>query len=98
MRRIYIVSYLRTILSPFAIKLYSLAIILWAIGRQVFVAKFVDNIYGLSAPIENFSFLARAFTNTELTVQALVLALFVLGLWLLRDLFTRRVTLRGNFI
>ena len=43
MRRVYIVSYIRRALSPMALKLYAVVFLLWGIGRQVFVAKVIEN-------------------------------------------------------
>ena len=97
MRRIYIISYLRTILAPLPLKIYASALILWSIGRQVWVSRVLENAPGTDVS-SNLSFFASAVWHAEFLVQTLVLGLLVLGLWLIKDLFsTRRLSFYQNF-
>ena len=89
MRRVYMVSYLRRVLSPLAVKLYASALVLWFIGREVWVAKVLENAPGTGFS-SKISFFAGAVWNAELIVQILVLAALALGLWFLRDIFASR--------
>ena len=97
MRRVYIISYLRTLLAPVPLKLYATAIVLWSIGREVWVSRVLENAPGDSVS-NNFSFFANAVWHTEFMVQVLVLGFIALSLWLLRDIFTRhQQVLRESF-
>ncbi|HEY4504731.1 MAG TPA: hypothetical protein VJI73_03085 [Candidatus Paceibacterota bacterium] len=90
MRRVYMVSYIRRALSPVALKVYAVAFLLYGIGRQVFVAKVLDNAPGLASPLESLNFFTKAFIGTEILVQALVLACALATLWFTTDLVFRR--------
>lgn len=90
MRRVYVVYSLRRVLSPFAVKGYAVLFLLWSIGKQVFVAKVIENAPGLSSPLDSLGFLTRAFMGTEILVQALVLGCALAVLWFATDLIFRR--------
>lgn len=89
MRRVYIISHLRTLLAPPMVKLYIGALVLWQIGHQVFVAKVFANSPGLAHPLANLNFFTSAFTHTHLAVQVLVSVLVVALLWAAADLARR---------
>lgn len=89
MRRVYIVSYMRMALSLMAVKLYAIALGLWQVGQNVFVARVLENSPGVHQPLAEFSFFAHAFTKTEIFVQILVLGLLTLAVWLVFDFVHR---------
>lgn len=86
MRRVYVVSYLRRILSPLAVKLYASIVILWAIGKEVWVSKVIENSGNTSVGLINFY--ASALWNAHLAVQVLVLAFAAVGVWFIKDIFS----------
>ncbi|OHB17958.1 MAG: hypothetical protein A2749_03020 [Parcubacteria group bacterium RIFCSPHIGHO2_01_FULL_45_26] len=90
MRRVYIVSYIRRALSPMALKLYAVVFLLWGIGRQVFVAKVIENAPSFSSPLADLHFFTNAFLGTEFLVQILVLGCAMAVLCFATDLVFRR--------
>ncbi|HEY4515152.1 MAG TPA: hypothetical protein VJJ22_03275 [Candidatus Paceibacterota bacterium] len=93
MRRVYMVNYIRRAISPFAIKCYVSLISMFIFSRLVWIDRVVQNAPNVSHPFDTARFFTNAFANTELAVQALVLAIFAIGLWLVRDIvFSRRLT------
>src|SRR3989344_6807980 len=88
MRRVYMITYLRRGLSPFALKCYASLALLWGVGRVVCVARVIENAPGLAHPMLNLSFFTNAFTHTHLVVQGLSLAILAFGIFLVRDLFS----------
>ncbi|HEY4482883.1 MAG TPA: hypothetical protein VI953_01785 [Candidatus Paceibacterota bacterium] len=86
MRRIYIVTYLRRALSPFAIKCYLALGLFWQIGQYVWVDRVVQNAPGFAHPLATASFFANAFSQTEALVQVLSLGVLACVLWLVADL------------
>ena len=90
MRRVYMVSYIRRALSPVALKVYAVAFLLYGIGRQVFVAKVLDNAPGLASPLESLNFFTHAFLGTEVLVQVLVSACAFALAWFVADIIFHR--------
>lgn len=90
MHRVYMVTYLRRALSPFALKSYAALALLWGVGRVVWVARVIENAPGLTRPFDNIHFFTSAFAHTHLIVQVLVLGVTVFCLWLMRDLTSPR--------
>ncbi|MDP3661428.1 MAG: hypothetical protein Q8R17_01055 [bacterium] len=86
MRRVYVVFFLRKVVKPFLVKMGSVAAL--ALVATAFVS--VQNVLGnMPSPAEFAAFgkfVLSAFLNTELTVQALSLALAVLAVFAVRDL------------
>lgn len=87
MRRVYIVANLRRALSPFALKFYFFAALLWEVGRQVWVARVIHNSPPLTHPLATVTFFANAFSHTHTTVQLLSLGVLFFALWLSADLW-----------
>src|SRR3989338_2094301 len=86
MRRIYIVTYLRRALSPFAIRCYLALGLVWTIGQKVWVARVVENSPGIAHPLDLAAFFAKSFSHTEVLVQVLTLGIAFFFIWLLADL------------
>ena len=86
MRRVYVVFFLRKVVKPFVIKMGSVA----ALGVAVAALVSVRNVLGnMPSPAEFVSFgkfIFSAFANTELSVQALSLAVALLAAFAIRDL------------
>ena len=90
MRRVYMVTYLRRALSPFALKSYGAIFSIWAMSKFVWVARVIENAPSVSNPMGDFRFFTSAFVNTDLIVQALILTTVAFGLWLVKDLVSSR--------
>lgn len=81
MRRVYRVYVLRRAAAVAgAGALYMIA--LWGVGREVWVAKVIENMPALTDVPAVSLFLARAFQHTDLAVQLLVLIALGAMLWL----------------
>lgn len=84
MRRVHLIRVLRVIISGGVFALLLSTLMLWGIGREVWVAHVFQN-----API-NFSdipnFYLAAFLNTRLIVQALVLLTIASFLYFVREI------------
>ncbi|MBU6321030.1 MAG: hypothetical protein KGI78_00130 [Patescibacteria group bacterium] len=72
MRRVQTIRFLRPFVSGGALAALVLALALWGIGREVWVAKVFSN--GPHGFFAHARYLAYAFRHTRLVVQALVLA------------------------
>lgn len=91
MRRVRAAHVLRPLVSGGAIALAVFIFALWGIGREVWVAQvFANGPQGLLGKTE---YLAYAFENTRITVQALCIAAFFAMLFFFRDLFRAAGTL-----
>lgn len=84
MRRVRIIHSVR-IAAPVLAASVLLALALWGIGREVWVAKVLENMPSYADVPGVLGFLSGAFLHTELAVQ--VLSILVLGalLWLARS-------------
>ena len=89
MRRVYMAHYLRIVLSATAFKLYAIGVLLWELGRQVWVARVFENSPGLNHPVSTFNFFSNAVLETELLVQGVLLVAVVLAVWFTRDIISR---------
>ncbi len=96
MRRAYIIWALRQVFSPFMVKIYLGAAFLWELGRQVWVARVLQDAPGLSHAAANPVFFVHAFENTRFPVQALVVALIIIGSLLVRDFVSKLSHLRAG--
>jgi len=82
MRRVHTISVLRFILSGSVFAVFILILALWGIGREVWVAKILEN-----GPIDifgKFQYFFYAFDHTRLVVQALVLLTLASSVYLAR--------------
>lgn len=85
MRRVYAIWALRKIFSPGMVKMYLVAVFLWELGRQVFVAEIFSNSPRLIDVGESAQFFVSAFTGTNIVVQGIVVALLVIATLLTKD-------------
>ncbi len=84
MRRVRILYGIRAATPVFAAS-FLFVLALWGIGREVWVAKVFENMSSYADVTGMLSFLASAFLNTDIVVQALsILALGAL-IWLARS-------------
>lgn len=84
MRRVRIIYGIRAATPVFAAS-FLFVLALWGIGREVWVAKVLENMSSYADLPAMFGFLTSAFLNTEVVVQALsILALGAL-IWLARS-------------
>jgi hypothetical protein len=89
MRRVYAVWALKKLTSPFAMKLLVLAGVLRQSFSMVSVPNVIKNSPSFFNPVASSEFLSRAFMNTEISVQLLVIAILSLSLWLIRDAMSK---------
>ncbi len=86
MRRVYVVFFLRKVVKPFVIKMGSVAALGVAVATLVSVQNVLGNMPSPSEFVSFGKFVFSAFANTELSVQALLLAVAVLAAFAARDL------------
>lgn len=84
MRRVHRIYALRT-LSSFGVAFASLALVLWGIGREVWVAKVFENMPSLTNVPAMLSFGIGAFVHTDLFVQILSIAVVAATVWCARE-------------
>lgn len=84
MRRVHLVHRLRTYGTPVASALV-LTLSLWGIGREVWVARFFENMPSLADAGAVLRFVFSAFIHTEFVVQALTVLVLAASLWLVSD-------------
>ncbi len=89
MRRVRRVRALRPFLSGTAFAALVLTLALWAIGREVWVARVFEN--GPHSWVGHTEYLAYAFEHTRVIVQALTLTVLAAGLYLARAAARRLV-------
>ncbi len=82
MRRVRTISVLRPFVSGGMLAAVVLAAALWAIGREVWVAKVLSN--GPQNLTGHAEYLVYAFQHTRLVVQALVLTMLGAAIYLAR--------------
>ena len=85
MRRIYAIRTMKLAAAPLA-ALVALAVALWGIGREVWVAKVLENMPALSDVPGILAFGTTAFIQTDLMVQTLSILLIAAILWLASEL------------
>lgn len=83
LRRVRAIRTLRPIVSGATLALVLLAVALWGIGREVWVARVFDN--GPRGLLGHTEYLAYAFEHTRVVVQALSLVVLAAGLYLARS-------------
>ena len=89
MRRVYLVYFVRQLVSPLFLKFAVLAVFLWQIKEAVFVRQVFANMANYEAT-ELLNFWSAAFMNTELIVQFTALGVGVLAILLFRDIVFKR--------
>jgi hypothetical protein len=83
MRRIYIIRVLKPIISSAALAAIVCVLALWGIGREVWVARVLEN--GPQNFVGHTFYLVYAFEHTRLVVQLLVLLTFASAIYLARE-------------
>ncbi len=83
MRRVHTISVLRPFLSNAALAFVVLALALWGIGREVWVAKVFAN--GPQDFFGHAQYMLYAFDHTRLVVQALSLIVLLAVVYLARE-------------
>ena len=96
MLRVRFLYVLKKMARPFALEVGMLAVVLFGVGRLVFVAKVFENAPDVSRVYDFAMFFVRAFANTETLVQVLVLGTVCAVIFALKD-FARTVSLLGRF-
>jgi hypothetical protein len=85
MRRVRFVHAVRPFVSNAAGALVLLAVSLYSLGREVFVAQVFRNMPSAADYAAVFRFFETAFLNTTFFVQALTVLAALGGLWLVRE-------------
>ena len=89
MRRVYMIWVARRVVNPFTIKVAGLLAILAWMRQYVSIKHVLYNSPSFANPAAAFSFFSHAFWNTGRVVEALTIALIVVGLFLVRDAIKR---------
>jgi len=101
MRRVKTIHALRAASGGAGVSVLVLIASLYLIGREVWVARVLQNMPSSAHIGENLRFIAGAFAHTEFAVQALTLLCAAAFLWLLREIARVLPTLlpasRGSF-
>lgn len=83
MQRVRRISWLRLIISGVVFSLATALLALYAVGREVWVAKVFEN--GPQDPFGHFLYFVYAFEHTRFIVQALVVLALVSFLYLAKE-------------
>jgi hypothetical protein len=86
MRRVRTIHTLRAVTGTLAASFVLLAVSLYLIGREVWVARVFENMPRLEDAAAVARFFTAAFLTTEFAVQALVILSLIAGVWLLRGI------------
>lgn len=93
MGRVRRVHFLRTFANP-ALKVGAFVAALFLIFQSVSVGNVVSNALNISSISGFFNFTLHAITNTEPTVQALLVISLVLGVWMVFEELEKRRLLK----
>lgn len=85
MRRVHLIRVLRVIISGGVFALLFATLMLWGIGREVWVARVFENMPHTGDLFSSVSFWSAAFTHTRLTVQILVVLTLASFLYFVRE-------------
>ncbi len=85
MKRVRRIHAMRSLVAP-AASLVALALALWGIGREVWVAKVLENMPSLADVPHVVAFFASAFLATDLFVQSLSIVALAALIWLARGI------------
>lgn len=96
MFRVRFIYLFKKALRPLILKSAALAAVVYAAAQFVFVAKVLENAPTVSQFQEFITFFVRAFTNTEISVQLLLLGAVIAGVLALRD-FVRTISTWREF-
>lgn len=92
MRRVYSVRILRSVFGNVGAAVALFALALYAIKREVWVARVLENMPESMVGVP--AFLIDAFVHTEVLVQAAVLLVFGVFVWSVRELVRSFATVR----
>lgn len=84
MKRVRRIHTMRLLAAPTA-SAGLLALALWGIGREVWVAKVFENMPSFADAPGAVAFVASAFTHTDLSVQVLSIVALAALIWLARE-------------
>ncbi len=85
MKRIRRIYYLKKVINPLMMKVYALLVLTLGIGSLVSVQNVIANMPSFAELGSVYRFSVNAFLYTELPVQIVVGATFIIALLLLRD-------------
>jgi hypothetical protein len=86
MRRVHLICALRVVISGGVFALLLAVLMLWGVGREVWVARVFENVPHTGDFSSLISFWLSAFTHTRLVVQALILLTIASFLYFVREL------------
>lgn len=78
-------SFLRTLVSPAALRLYALATFSVILTSLVSVSNIINNVPNIFEYEKFLTYVVVAFTHTEVSVQLIVVASALIGTLVLRD-------------
>ncbi|MEK7080103.1 MAG: hypothetical protein AAB883_00125 [Patescibacteria group bacterium] len=85
MRRVRTIHALRPFASTTALSVVLFLVAVWGIGREVWVARVVENMPSLADIGAVLRFVIAAFANTDIIVQSLSVLALAAFLWLIAD-------------
>ncbi len=86
MRRVRTIHALRASATSVGVSILILAVSLYFIGREVWVARVFENMPNVEHVSALFSFFSSAFLTTEFAVQVLVVLMLLAIAWLVRGI------------
>lgn len=86
MRRVYVIWFLKTVLSPRVLKVVILLGLLKGSFELVHVRSVFANAPSFFDPAAIYQFSISAFANTEFAVQAVILGIIAFSFWLAKDI------------
>lgn len=90
MRRVKTIYALRLLSSPLVLAPVLFLVSLWGVGREVWVARILENLSMVHSPEAISTFAFMAFLNTGIAVQALTVAVALSSIWFMYGI-------RGSF-
>lgn len=81
MRRVRTIYTLRLLASPLVLAPSLFVVSLFAVGREVWVARVLENLSSITTPGALGHFFVAAYLNTGAAVQVLMLVLAFAGVW-----------------
>lgn len=85
MRRVRVLSFVRMLVSPAALRLYLLVVFSAALTSMVSISNIANNVPNIFEYERFLTYVVVAFSHTELAVQIIVVASALIGTMVLRD-------------
>jgi hypothetical protein len=85
MRRVRVIHAVRPLFTTTALASVLLLGALWGIGREVWVARVLENLASVLERGNVATYLVSAFTHTDFIVQVLTILTLAAAVWLVRD-------------